>query len=247
MTYCVALKLSEGLVLCSDSRTNAGVDHIASFRKLQVFEKPGERIVFMQNAGNLASTQSVISMLQKAIHQSDKHILNVESLFDAAELVGKTVRQVIERDSGQNQGIDFGCNILLSGQIRGEEPRLFHIYPQGNFIEATEDTPYFQIGESKYGKPILDRIISSATPLDQAVQCALISMDSTLRSNLSVGMPLDLVSYQADTWKNPGIRRLDETHQAFQQLRAAWSEGIKQLFHSLPLFMQDKKQTLQDE
>jgi putative proteasome-type protease len=238
MTYCVALKLSEGIVLCSDSRTNAGVDHIASFRKLQVFEKPGERVVFIQSAGNLASTQSVISLLQKAIHQGDKHLLNVESLFDAAELVGKTVRQVIERDSGQNQGIDFGCNILLSGQIRGEEPRLFHIYPQGNFIEATEDTPYFQIGESKYGKPILDRIITAETGLTQAVQCALISMDSTLRSNLSVGMPLDLISYPANTCTNPGIRRLDEHDQAFLQLRSAWSEGIKALFNGLPLFMQ---------
>ncbi len=240
MTYCVALKLKDGLVLCSDSRTNAGVDHIASFRKLQVFEKPSERILFLQSAGNLASTQSVISLLQKAVQQHDRHIMNVESLFDAAELIGKTVRQVIDRDSGQNQGIDFGCNILLSGQIKGEEPRLFHIYPQGNFIEASEDTPYFQIGESKYGKPILDRIITSETPLIQAIQCALISMDSTLRSNLSVGMPLDLISYSADSFINTGIRRLDEQHEAFLKLRSAWSEGIKALFNDLPIFMQDE-------
>ncbi len=238
MTYCVALKLREGLVLCSDSRTNAGVDHIASFRKLQVFEKPDERVIYIQSAGNLASTQSVISLLQKAITQSDRHILNVESLFDVAEMVGKTIRQVIQRDQGQNQGIDFGCNIILSGQIRGEESRLFHIYPQGNFIEASDDTPYFQIGESKYGKPILDRIISVDTPIEKAIQCVLISMDSTLRSNLSVGMPLDLISYKEGSLRSPEIVRLDEFHPNFLKLRSAWSEGIKELFNSLPLYMQ---------
>ena len=238
MTYCVALKLRGGLVLCSDSRTNAGVDHIASFRKLQVFERPDERIIYIQSAGNLASTQSVISLLQKAITQSDRHILNVESLFDVAEIVGKTIRQVIQRDQGQNQGIDFGCNIILSGQIRGEESRLFHIYPQGNFIEASDDTPYFQIGESKYGKPILDRIITVDTPIEKAIQCVLISMDSTLRSNLSVGMPLDLISYTEDALCSPEIVRLDEFHPDFLKLRSAWSEGIKELFNSLPLYMQ---------
>lgn len=237
MTYCVALKLREGLVLCSDSRTNAGVDHIASFRKLQVFEKADDRIIYIQSAGNLASTQSVISLLQKAITQSDRHILNVESLFDVAEIVGKTIRQVVQRDQGQSQGIDFGCSIILSGQIRGEESRLFHIYPQGNFIEAGDDTPYFQIGESKYGKPILDRIITVDTPIDKAIQCVLISMDSTLRSNLSVGMPLDLISYKEDAFCSPEIVRLDEFHPNFLKLRSAWSEGIKDLFNSLPLYM----------
>lgn len=237
MTYCVALKLKEGLVLCSDSRTNAGVDHIASFRKLQVFEKTDDRIIYLQSAGNLASTQSVISLLQKAITQSDRHILNVESLFDVAEIVGKTIRQVVQRDEGQNQGINFGCNILLSGQIRGEESRLFHIYPQGNFIEASDDTPYFQIGESKYGKPILDRIITADTPIAKAIQCVLISMDSTLRSNLSVGMPLDLINYKEDSLYSPEITRLDEFHPDFLKLRNAWSEGIKDLFNSLPLYM----------
>ncbi|MFV1873596.1 MAG: peptidase [Oleiphilus sp.] len=237
MTYCVALKLKEGLVLCSDSRTNAGVDHIASFRKLKVFEKPEERVIFLQSAGNLASTQSVISLLQKAIHQGDRHILNVESLFDVAELVGKTIRQVIDRDEGQNQGVNFTCSMLLSGQIKGEAARLFHIYPQGNFIEAGDDTPYFQIGESKYGKPILDRIMTVNTPMDKAIQCVLISMDSTLRSNLSVGMPLDLITYTEDSFTQSGIIRLDEEHEAFLNLRKAWSEGLKTLFDELPLYM----------
>ncbi|AHK16484.1 MAG: proteasome-type protease [Thalassolituus sp.] len=236
MTYCVALKLREGLVLCSDSRTNAGVDHIASFRKLSVFDIPGDRVIFLQCAGNLASTQSVINILRHGIQHEERHILNVGSLFEVAELIGRTIRHVISRDEGQNQGIDFGCNILVSGQIKGDEPSLFHVYPQGNFIEATEDTPYFQIGESKYGKPILDRVITWETPLAKGIQCALISMDSTLRSNLSVGMPLDTISYPANLLDNPGIRRLDENDEHFLKLRTAWSDGLKNLFNELPEF-----------
>ncbi|MAD45323.1 MAG: peptidase [Oceanospirillaceae bacterium] len=239
MTYCVALKLKEGLVLTSDSRTNAGVDHIASFRKLHVQEVPGERVIFLQSAGNLATTQSVITVLQQQIKNAERHILNVPGLYDVAELVGKTIREIIKRDSGQNQGVDFGCNMLVSGQIKGDEPRLFHVYPQGNFIEACEDTPYFQIGESKYGKPILDRIIDFETPLERALQCSLISMDSTLRSNLSVGMPLDVVSYLNDALSSPGIRRIDETNEDFLKLRQAWSEGIRALFDSIPLMVKD--------
>jgi len=239
MTYCVALKLKDGLVLTSDSRTNAGVDHIASFRKLHVQEVPGERVIFLQSAGNLATTQSVITVLQHHIKSAERHILNVPSMYDVAELVGKTIRDIINRDSGQNQGVDFGCNMLVSGQIKDDEPRLFHVYPQGNFIEACEDTPYFQIGESKYGKPILDRIINFDTPLNRALQCSLISMDSTLRSNLSVGMPLDIVEYNNDELTSPGIRRIDETNENFLKLRQAWSEGIRELFDGIPLLMEE--------
>jgi len=237
MTYCVAIKLEDGLVLTSDSRTNAGVDHIASFRKLHKFEMPGERIIYLQSAGNLATTQSVLAKLEQDIKGSDRHILNANTLFDVAELVGRTIRQVIERDEGQNQGIDFGCNMLLSGQIKGDETRLFHVYPQGNFIEASEDTPYFQIGESKYGKPILDRIIEFNTPIKQALQCALISMDSTLRSNLSVGMPLDAITYINDSLESSNIQRITEDHEGFAQLRMAWSAGIKDLFDGLDMYL----------
>ncbi len=236
MTYCVALKLQDGLVLCSDSRTNAGVDHIASFRKLQTFEVPGERVIFIQSAGNLATTQSVINELQCAIKTAERHILTVGSMYEVAEMVGQKIREVIKRDQGQSQGVDFGCNMLLSGQIRGEDQRLFHIYPQGNFIEAMEDTPYFQIGEAKYGKPILDRVIHFDTPLNKALQCALISMDSTLRSNLSVGLPLDTLTYFKDGLQNPGILRIDEHHEAFINLRLAWAAGMNDLFNGLPQY-----------
>lgn len=237
MTYCVAMKLNDGLVLCSDSRTNAGVDHIASYRKLHQFEAAGERVIFLQSAGNLATTQSVINMLEHAILHEERHLLNVTSMFEVAEMVGAVVRNVIARDQGQNQGIDFNCNILLSGQIRGEGHRLFHIYPQGNFIEAKDDTPYFQIGEAKYGKPIIDRIIDFYTPLPKAMQCALISMDSTINSNLSVGLPLDTIQYSANTLQSPGVLRLDENSTSLQQLRNAWCDGIKQLFDGLPEYL----------
>lgn len=195
MTYCVAMRLSSGLVFASDSRTNAGVDHISTFRKLHVFQQDGERTLVLQSAGNLATTQSIISLLLRRSQDAERpSLLNAPSLYEAASLVGETVREVIQRDSEAQQSgstTDFSCNLLLGGQIRGEEMRLFHIYPQGNFIEATRDTPYFQIGESKYGKPIIDRVLNYDTPLEQAMQCALISLDSTLRSNLSVGLPLE--------------------------------------------------------
>ncbi|MCY0965977.1 proteasome-type protease [Parathalassolituus penaei] len=236
MTYCVAIKVEQGLVLTSDSRTNAGVDHIASFRKLQVFEVPGERVIFVQSSGNLATTQSVITLLQTAIRNSERHILNVPTMFDVAEIVGKTARQVIKRDEGQAQGVDFSCSLIVSGQVKGEAPRLFHIYPQGNFIEAGEDTPYFQIGESKYGKPMLDRVVNFQTPLDRALLCSLVSMDSTLRSNLSVGMPLDVIVYKSDSLQCGGIVRLQEDNEMFRQVRNAWSEGIRQVFENMPSY-----------
>jgi putative proteasome-type protease len=222
-------------VLTSDSRTNAGVDHIASFKKLHTFEIENDRVLFIQSAGNLATTQSVLSIIEQGINVAEKHILNTHTLFEAAEIVGRIIRDVIARDEGQNQGIDFSCNMLLSGQIKGDTPRLFHIYPQGNFIEACEDTPYFQVGESKYGKPILDRIIQFNTPLKQAMQCSLISMDSTLRSNLSVGMPLDCITYKTDGLKVTEKIRIDDNHVGFANLRQDWSAGIKALVDGLDI------------
>ncbi len=187
MTYCVAMCLADGLVFASDSRTNAGVDHIATFKKLHVFHQEGERVLVLQSAGNLATTQSVISLLSARIRtQQEPNLMQVTSLYDAAMLIGKTLLEVIQRDSSNQQtcsNTNFNCNLLLGGQIAGETHRLFHIYPEGNFIEATRDTPYFQIGESKYGKPIIDRVLTIDTPLEQAMCCALISIDSTLRSN----------------------------------------------------------------
>lgn len=237
MTYCVAMRLSSGLVFVSDSRTNAGVDHISTFRKLHVFHQSDELVLVIQSAGNLATTQSIISLLhRRCLDDERENLLNVKSLYDAASLLGETVREVIARDSGANQGgnTDFSCNLLLGGQIKGEGLRLFHIYPQGNFIEATHDTPYFQIGESKYGKPIIDRVLSYDTALDQAMQCALISMDSTLRSNLSVGLPLDVMTYQTDSFSAAQQHRITETHPYFDMIRKGWGEGLLSIFGQLP-------------
>ena len=237
MTYCVAMRLKAGLLFASDSRTNAGVDHIATFRKMNVFELPGQRLVTILNAGNLATTQSVLNLLRQRCAHEGTHLLNVNSLYDAAELVGRTLKEVVARDSTdvpQGQGVDFGANFLVGGQIQGEEPRLFHVYPQGNFIEATEDTPYFQIGEAKYGKPIIDRVVSFDSSLTEASKCTLISFDSTIRSNLSVGLPIDILLYRTDSFTPAQPHRIDAEDPYFNQLRRGWGEGLRQVFKGLP-------------
>jgi len=239
MTYCVAMRLSDGLVFASDSRTNAGVDHIATFKKLHVFSKEGERVLVIQSAGNLATTQSIVSLLNERIQgQHTPNLMQMGTMYDAATLVGETVREVIHRDSAaqQNSSTNFGCNMLLGGQIGNEVPRLFHIYPEGNFIEATADTPYFQIGESKYGKPIIDRVLRIDTPLEQAMCCALISIDSTLRSNLSVGLPLDTLLYRSGSLSAACQHRITESDPYFNTIRTAWSEGLQSVFAGLPPF-----------
>ncbi|UDF36462.1 UNVERIFIED_ORG: proteasome-type protease [Shinella sp. XGS7] len=237
MTYCVAMRLQAGLLFASDSRTNAGVDHISTFRKMNVFELPGERLICVLNAGNLATTQSVISLLRQRCAQEGQHLLNVASLYEAAELLGRTLKEVVARDANDatlGQGVDFGANFILGGQIKGEAPRLFHIYPQGNFIEATEDTPYFQIGESKYGKPIIDRVIRYGSSLNEATKCTLISFDSTIRSNLSVGLPIDMLLYRSDSFAPAAPHRVEATDPYFLKLSRGWGEGLRRVFAKLP-------------
>jgi len=235
MTYCVAMRLADGLVFASDSRTNAGFDKISTFRKMHVFEQEAERELVILSAGNLATSQSVISLLEKRCDTDEPNLMSVPSMFEAAELVGQTMREVIQRDKpeGKASEVDFSCSMILGGQIRGEESRLFNIYREGNFIEATRETPYFQIGESKYGKPILDRILRFETPLERAYQCALISFDSTMKSKLSVGMPLDIAIYRNDDLKPCFIEQVGEHDDYFHQLRAQWHKGIQSLFNEL--------------
>lgn len=238
MTYCVGMKLGAGLVLASDSRTNAGVDQIATFCKMSVFEQPGERVLVLLTAGNLATSQSVVSLLRQRLQGEGEHLYNRKSMYDVAVLVGETLREVILRDSlpaqemGQG-GVDFGSSFLLGGQLAGEPPRLFNIYPQGNFIEATEETPYFQIGESKYGKPIIDRVIRKETPLTEAAKCVLISFDSTIRSNISVGLPIDLICYHGDSLAVTERHKITEADSYFQGIRGQWSNGLRDLFTRL--------------
>lgn len=237
MTYCVAMRLEEGLVFVSDSRTNAGVDHIATFRKLHRFAVAGERIIILQTAGNLATSQAVISRLQHQIQvEAEKNINNLGTLFEVAELVGECLCKVVSHVTGLCQGneYDFSSSVLMGGQIKGQAPELYNIYPQGNFIAATVDTPYFQIGESKYGKPILDRALNYHTSIDKALRCALISFDSTIRSNVSVGTPLDLIVYRANEFNVPEGRRLYDTDPYFSLIRQQWSDGLRNTLSSLP-------------
>lgn len=237
MTYCVGMLMDAGLVFLSDTRTNAGVDQINTFRKMSVFEQPGERVLVLLSAGNLAITQAVVSLLFERQGRDGESLLNAPDLFEAARHVGDCLREVHKRDADALGAfnIDFNATFLLGGQIRGEPPRLFTIYAAGNFVEATADTPYFQIGESKYGKPILDRIFNWQSTLEEAAKCALISMDSTLKSNLSVGMPLDLLCYTRDSLKADRRVRIGVDHPYFKSLREAWGERIKQAFSELPV------------
>jgi len=238
MTYCVGMLLDAGLVCLSDSRTNAGVDHINSFRKLNIFERAGDRILILMTAGNLAITQSLVSMLQEQMAATDTRtsLWSVPNLFEAARHVGETLREVHRRDAEALQafGIDFSASLILAGQIRGEAPRLFNIYAAGNFIEATPETPYFQIGESKYGKPIVDRVLRRNTSLDEAAKCALISMDSTIRSNLSVGLPLDLAIVKTDALRLDSHRSIDASDPYFSMVRTRWGEALRKAFEDMP-------------
>jgi putative proteasome-type protease len=238
MTYCVAMLLDTGLVFLSDSRTNAGVDMISTFRKTVVFERPGERVLVMQTSGNLAVSQSVTSILRERIEAGGDalHLLNAPNLFEAARCVGEALREVHRRDAGalREFGIDFNATLSLGGQIRGESPRLFSVYAAGNFIEATPDTTYFQIGESKYGKPIIDRVIRRSSSINEAVKCALVSMDSTIRSNLSVGPPLDLVVVRRDQFSVARHVNIDSDNAYFQSIRGLWSDALRHAFTALP-------------
>ncbi len=238
MTYCVAIKLDSGMLFAADSRTNAGVDHIATFSKMRIFEQKDDRMFVILTSGNLAVTQGVMNILDRHKHfEPDKEsIWNVSNLFDVATLVGDALRDIQRRDGpylAQNN-IDYSATLLLGGQVKGEEPRLFNIYAQGNFIEALSDTIYFQVGESKYGKPILDRVLSSATPYKEAAKCALISFDSTIRSNISVGLPIDLAWYPRDSLHMGMQKRIGEGDPYFSMIRQSWGSGMRKLFAELP-------------
>ena len=239
MTYCVAVKLDAGLVFLSDSRTNAGLDQIGTFRKMMVYERPGDRFMVMLSAGNLSISQQVREILQiEQIEDDGKEpitIWNATSMFDAARVLGAAVRHVYDQDGAslKKSGLDFNASMIFGGQIQGEAMRLFLVYSAGNFIEATRETPYFQIGESKYGKPILDRVITPQTPLDEAAKCALVSMDSTLKSNLSVGLPLDLVVYGVDTFQTDRIVCIDDKNPYFQMIHGTWGQRLKQVFEGI--------------
>jgi putative proteasome-type protease len=229
------MRLNSGLVFLSDSRTNAGVDHIGSFRKMTLFENPGDRIMVLLTAGNLSISQSVRQTISEYLTADGTSIWTASSMYEAAQIVGESIRSVHKRDaeSLEQFGIDFNVSLIFGGQIRGERCRLFQMYSAGNFIESHDENPYFQIGESKYGKPIIDRVITPNTPLDEAAKCALISMDSTLRSNISVGFPLDLLLYDEDALTISRFVTIDEKNQYFQMLRSSWGKELRSVFEGI--------------
>lgn len=245
MTYCVAIKLKAGLVFLSDSRTNAGVDQISTFRKMMVYEKTDDRFMVLLSAGNLSIAQSVREILQTQVlrdeaphdgSSSGLTIWNATSMFDAARVLGCAVRHIHKRDGAalRAANVDFNVSLIFGGQIKGEGMRLFLVYSAGNFIEATDETPFFQIGESKYGKPVLDRVVHPDIPLDEAAKCALVSMDSTLKSNLSVGLPLDLVVYDANSFRGDKMVCIDHTNAYFRMMHEQWGIKLREVFDSLP-------------
>src|SRR6478752_2790055 len=238
MTYCVAMSLNAGMIFASDSRTNAGVDQIARFSKMRVFAKDGERVIVTLSSGNLSITQNVLSTLDQRVRTGEKalNLMNAQSMFDVARLVGDALREVKTRDGPYllQNNIDSHATFIVGGQVRGEPPRLFEVYSEGNFIEATADTCYFQIGESKYGKPVIDRVITRSTSLQEATKCTIVSFDSTMRSNISVGLPIDLLVYETGSLKIALQRRIQEFDPYFQLVHHQWGEGLRRVFAQLP-------------
>ncbi len=238
MTYCVALRLDSGMIFASDSRTNAGVDHIATFCKMHVYERTEDRVIVVLSSGNLAMTQGVINILDRHKHaiNGENTIWNAPSMFDVATLTGEALREMQRRDGPalMQSGIDAAASLIVGGQIKGERERLFHIYAQGNFIETSDETPYFQLGEAKYGKPILDRVLTTGTPQKEAAKCVLISFDSTVKSNISVGLPIDLLWYPKDSLRVGMQQRIGEGDPYFSMLRQRWGSGLRRVFGELP-------------
>ena len=238
MTYCVGVNIREGLIFASDSRTNAGIDHIATFRKQSIFENPGERVMVLLSAGNLATSQAVVTRLRQQIADSESKcsLMTAPSMYDAMRHVGEVYRSILDVDMAHvcKHNVDPGSDFIFGGQIKGEAPQVAHIYSAGNFISATRQTPFLQIGETKYGKPIMDRIIDFDMPLSRATTAALISFDSTMRSNLSVGLPIDVVIYRTDSFKVGARIEIRDNDPYFANLRRRYGKGLLNVFDRMP-------------
>ncbi|WP_017306676.1 proteasome-type protease [Spirulina subsalsa] len=237
MTYCLGIITRSGLVIAADSRTNAGVDYISTYRKLFDFSVPGERVIILCTSGNLAITQSVITALERDIeNQTETNLHTLNSFYDIAHYIGQKIREIQDRDRPwlERDHIDYQCSLLLGGQLPGEKHKLYLIYPQGNFIQATKETPFIQIGETKYGKPILDRTLTYETHLEAVAKCALLSIDSTMKSNLSVGPPINLVMYERDTLVLRHRLQLRLGAPYLAKMRKLWEESLRKAFDAMP-------------
>lgn len=238
MTYCVATNLKAGMVFASDSRTNAGIDHVSSFRKMRVFSKDADRVIVILSSGNLSVTQSAINLLDADYRDpgSKRSLYDANSMYEVAEMVGKALRDVRQRDGYylQQANVDATASFIVGGQIAGGRQRLFQVYNEGNFIESTAGSSYFQIGESKYGKPVIDRVIHPNTSLLEATKCLLVSFDSTIRSNASVGMPIDLLVYRNNTLKVAFEHQVTESDPYYNMIHQQWGAGLRKVFSDLP-------------
>lgn len=238
MTYCVGILLDSGMVFASDSRTNAGVDQVSSFRKMKVFERSGDRVIAILSSGNLSVTQNAISLLEARAKHPERgpSVWDATSVYDIAGILGECLREVRSRDAAylQENNVDTSASFILGGQVAGEPMRLFMVYAAGNFIEATHETPYFQIGETKYGKPVIDRIVTPETRLVDATKCVLVSFDSTMRSNISVGLPIDLLVYEKNTLHAGLQRHITESDPYFSMIHTQWGDGLRRVFAELP-------------
>jgi putative proteasome-type protease len=236
MTYCVGVKLAEGLIFASDSRTHAGVDNYAKFCKMTVFERAGDRVLVLLSSGGLAATQTVINLLRQRAAAEPPNIWSVGSMFDVVNLVSDAMRDIERRDAPylESEGMKFNASFIVGGQVAGEDMRLFRIYAEGNFIEAGTDTSFLQTGEAKYGKPILDLAVTATASLEDATKCVLVSYDSTMLSNLSVGMPIDLLCYADGSLQVTMQRRFDEGDAYFSALTGQWLAGTRKVFRELP-------------
>ena len=237
MTYCLGIINHFGIVMAADSRTNAGVDYISAYKKLFDLSLPGERVIIICVSGNLSVSQGVLTQLNRDIQNKEEtNLHSLTNMYDVARYIGEKSRKIQDLDRSwlEKDNIDFSCNFLLGGQIQGEEPQLYLIYPQGNFIQATTETPFLQIGETKYGKPILDRTITYETPLDDVAKCVLLSIDSTMKSNISVGPPINIIMYKADSFhiRNTLQLRLGDPYLA--KIRKLWEESVRHAFEAMP-------------
>ena len=239
MTYCVGLKLNRGMVFMSDTRTNAGIDNISTFRKMFTWEVPGERVITIMTAGNLATTQALISTIedrQKAKHERNPSILTAPTIFQVAKIIGQTLREQIQSVSSSQHGAEatFAASVIVGGQIKGGEPCIFMVYPEGNFIEASEETPFLQIGETKYGKPILVRAYDPDMSFEDAVKLLMVSFDSTVKANLSVAPPFDLMVYSNDSFTITKRAKISEDSSQYRIISDGWGDALRQAFHLLP-------------
>lgn len=244
MTYCLAIKVNRGLIFGSDSRTNAGVDHVATYSKMRRYIWPGERACVLMTSGSLATSQAVIHAIERDLADPDAafSLRHGKQLYEVAQYIGQLSQQEQQRHAKamEQSNASAESNFILGGQIAGKETEIFHIYPQGNFISASEDTPYLQIGETKYGKPILDRIISKTTTLEDAARCAMVSLDSTIRSNISVGPPIEIAMYQKDSLEAPYHNTYTLNSPMYKSMQKQWTDGVRKAFDQLPRYDWEK-------